>query len=79
MHEARQNLTDLVSRVAYGRERIKIGRRNKDMAVLVPIEDAEMLEFLEDREDVKAARKALKEGGPSIPWEEAKKQLKRKR
>jgi prevent-host-death family protein len=79
MHEARQNLTDLVSRVAYGGERIKIRRRNKDMAVLIPVEDAELLEFLEDQEDIKAARKALREGGPSIPWEEAKKQLKRKK
>ena len=78
MAEARQNLTDIVSRVAYGGERIKIGRRNKDLAVLVPIEDADYLEYLEDQEDIKAARKSLREGGPSISWEEAKKQLKRK-
>lgn len=78
MAEARQNLTDIVSRVAYGGERIKIGRRNKDLAVLVPIEDADLLEYLEDQEDIRAARKSLKEGGPSMDWDEAKKQLKQK-
>jgi prevent-host-death family protein len=75
MHEARKELTDLVSRVAYGGERITIGRRNKDLAVLISLEDAKLLEYLEDQEDLKAARKALKEDGPAIPWEEAKKQL----
>ncbi|HUT54188.1 MAG TPA: type II toxin-antitoxin system Phd/YefM family antitoxin [bacterium] len=75
MHEARQNLTDLVNQVAYGRERIMIGRHNKDLAVLVPVEDAEYLEHLEDLEDIKAARKALKRKGKAIAWEEAKKKL----
>jgi prevent-host-death family protein len=75
MHEARQNLTDLVNQVAYGRERIMIGRRNKDLAVLVPVEDAEYLEHLEDLEDIKAAKKALSRRGKTIPWEEARKKL----
>ncbi len=75
MGEARKNLTDIVGRVAYGGERIAIGRRGKDLAVLVSIEDAELLEYLEDREDVRAARKAMKEGGKSLDWEEAKKKL----
>lgn len=78
MAEARQNLTDIVSRVAYGGERIKIGRRNKDLAVLVPIEDADLLERLEDEEDVKAAKRVLKKGGPYMDWEEAKRLLKKK-
>jgi prevent-host-death family protein len=79
MHAARQNLTDIVNQVAYTKERIAIGRRNKDLAVLVPLEDAELLEHLEDREDVREARKALKERGPDIPWEEAKKTLNKRK
>lgn len=79
MKEARANLSDLVNRVGYGGERIAIGRRGKDLAVLVPVEDAALLEELEDRLDVEAARKALREGGPSIPWEEAKRVLAGKR
>jgi hypothetical protein len=33
------------------------------------------LERLEDEIDLKAARKAMKEGGPTIPWEQVKKEL----
>ena len=67
MAKARKNLTELVSRVAYGGERIAIARRNKNLAVLVSVEEAALLEELEDRMDVDAARKALAEGGRPIP------------
>jgi len=70
MAEARRNLTDIVSRVAYGGERIAIRRRNKDLAVLIPVEKAALLEQIEDRLDVKAARKALAESRKRIPLSE---------
>ena len=38
MHQARVELTNLVNEVHYGGKRIAIGRRNKELAVLVPIE-----------------------------------------
>ena len=75
MAKARKKLTDLVGRVAYGGERITIGRRNKDMAVLVSVDDARLLEELEDIIDVVDARKALAKGGKSIPWVKVKKEL----
>ena len=75
MHQARVELTDLVNEVHYGGKRIAIGRRNKELAVLVPIEDAELLERLEDQEDLKAALRSLKKGGKPIPWATAKKAL----
>jgi prevent-host-death family protein len=75
MYEARKNLTDIVSRVAYGGERITIGRRNKDLAVVVSLEDAELLERLEDEADIKAAMRTLKKGEKGIPWEKVKKEL----
>ena len=78
MHEARKHLTDLVSEVAYGGERIAIGRRNKDLAVVISLEDAQLLEYLEDQADVRAARKALKAGGRTLDWEAAKKELRRR-
>ena len=78
MDEGRKNFTDIVSRAAYGGERIIIGRRNKDLAVIMSIEDAKVLEYLEDREDVAEARKAVRAGGDNIPWEEVKKQLKKR-
>lgn len=79
MYEARHNLTDLVNRVGYGGERIAIGRRGKDLAVLVSMEDAALLEALEDEIDVAAARKALREKGPAVAWEAVKKDLADKR
>lgn len=75
MAELRGNLSEVVSRVAFGGERIVIGRREKDLAALVPLEDLELLEWLEDREDVKAAMRTLKKGEKGIPWQKAKKEL----
>ena len=72
--ETRRNLADLLNRVLYRSERVVISRRDKDLAALVPLEDLEFLEELEDRMDVEAARKALRERG-SIPWEKVKTDL----
>ena len=67
MAEARKRLTDIVGRVAYGGERIGIARRNKTVAVLVSVEEAALLEEIEDKMDVDAARKALAGGGKRMP------------
>jgi len=75
MHQARVGLTDLVNEVHYGGQRVVIGRHNKKLAVLVSVEDAELLERIEDQEDIKAALRNLKKGGKPIPWEKAKKEL----
>jgi prevent-host-death family protein len=70
---ARQNFSDIVNRAAYGGERIVVHRRKKPVAAVVPIEDLELLERIEDRIDLAEARKRLKE--PTIPWEKIKKDL----
>ena len=59
----REEFSETLNRVAYGGERIVLERRGKDVAALVPVEDLELLEELEDRMDLEAARKALKEQG----------------
>ncbi len=59
--EARDQLGDLLNRVAYGKERITIGKRGKAMAVLVPLEDLEALQKLEDKIDLREAHAALAE------------------
>ncbi len=59
--EIRNNLADALNRVAYQGERIVLERRGKGVAVLVSMEDLALLEALEDKEDAKAARKALAE------------------
>jgi len=70
----RENLADALNRVAYEGKRIVLVRRGKDVAALVPLDDLNLLDELEDRFDLEAAREALKEPG-AIPWEEVKADL----
>ena len=74
--EARAHLPEALNRVAYGGERLRIGKRGKPLAALVSIADLELLERLEDESDARAARKALREPGRNIPWAEVRKALK---
>lgn len=77
--EIRDNLAEALNRVAYQGERIVLERRGKGVAVLVSMEDLALLEAIEDREDAKAARKALAElkrkGGKGIPLADVKAEL----
>lgn len=59
--EARNQFADAINRVSYGGERIVLDRNGKDVAALVSIDDLRLLELLEDRMDIEAARKALAE------------------
>ena len=70
----RQQLADLGNRVSYGRERITVTRSGKPLFAIVPYEDAELLEAMEDRMDLDLARKALKRND-TVSWTKAKKEL----
>ena len=74
---ARKNFSDLINRVAYGRDRVVLTRRNKPLVAVVPIEDIALIEEIEDREDLKAARAALREAKRkgTKSWEQLKKEL----
>ena len=72
--EARDQLSTIINRAAFGKERVVLTRHGKELAAVVPIEDVRLLEELEDRFDLEAARDALKEEG-SIPWEKVKAEL----
>ncbi len=72
--DIRNNLADAINRVAYANERIILERRGKGVAALVSIEDLELLEEMENRSDIRAAKKALKEKG-EVSLEEIKKRL----
>ena len=74
VNDLRNDLAEILNRVAYKGERVVVERRGKGVAALVPVEDLELLLGLEDRIDLVAARKALKEPG-RIPWERVKKDL----
>lgn len=59
--KAKGRFSEMVSRVGFGKERVVLTRRGKPLAAVVPVEDLERLEALEDQEDLKAAEKALRE------------------
>lgn len=69
----RANLADLVNQASYGKERIKISRRNKTIAYIVPVEDIEMLERIENMIDIEEADKRKNE--PVISLDELRKEL----
>ena len=59
--EARNGLAEVINRVSYGGERVVFARRGKPVAALVSPDDLALLQRLEDAEDLRAARKALRE------------------
>jgi prevent-host-death family protein len=72
--EAREGLAELINRVAYGRERVRLVRRGRALAAVVPMEDVELLERLEDELDLDAAREALADPSNAgrIRWEDVR-------
>jgi prevent-host-death family protein len=70
--EARQDFAEIVNRVAYGKERVTVVRRGRDLVAIVPISDVLMLEAIEDELDLTAAHEALAaaDGEARIPWAE---------
>lgn len=71
--EARNHFSEVINRAAYGKERIILTRRGKEIVAVVPVEDVELLERLEDRMDIALGdeiKKELESGEPTIPLEE---------
>lgn len=75
--KAREQFSDLLNRAAYGKERVILTRRKKDLAAVVPMEDITLLEALEDRMDLEDAQAALTESRKkgTISWEKIKQEL----
>ena len=73
---ARANFSDVVSRAAYGKERVVLTRHGKPVAAVVPLEDLEALERLEDELDAEMGAVALAEwqaeGKATIAWSAVK-------
>ena len=59
--EARDQFSELINRAAYGKERVVITRRGKELVAVVPIEDVKLLEETEERIDIEDAHAALVE------------------
>ena len=73
--EVRHQFAEVVNQVAFGGERVVLHRHGKDVAAIVPVADLELLEELENRMDLDAARAALKEKGDRVSWSKLKKEL----
>jgi len=75
--EVRKEFAETLNRVAYKSERIALDRRGKPVAALVPIEDVELLERLEEELDLAEALAALSQtdGKGAISHEELKAKL----
>jgi prevent-host-death family protein len=72
--ELRIRGSDAINRVAYAGDRVLLQRHGKSIAAIVSVEDLELLQALEDRIDLAAARKALKSGG-RVAWDKIKADL----
>ena len=75
--EAREQLATIINRAAFTKERIILTRHGKSVAAVVPIEDLELLEQLEDRIDLEDARAALAtvEEEGTVSWRQLKAKL----
>lgn len=74
---ARAQFSEIINRAAFGKERVTLTRRGKEIVAVVPIEDVQLLEALEDKIDLEEARAALAEAKKkgTVSWEKIKKEL----
>ena len=75
--DARAQFSDIINRAAFGKERVTLTRRGKEIVAVVPIEDMKLLEALEDKIDLDEARMALAEAKKkgTISWDKVKTEL----
>jgi len=63
-----------IGMVAFGKQRLRVSSRGKDTVAIVPIEDLEFLEAIEQQADIALAREALKENR-EVSWEDLKAEI----
>ena len=77
--DARERFAEILSRAAEDKERVILTRADKPVAALVPIEDLEWLEAIEDRIDAEEFRAAKEEfersGRKATPLDEVVRRL----
>jgi prevent-host-death family protein len=59
--EARENFSDVISKAAYGSQRIVVTKNGRDSVAIVPISDLELLAEVERLIDVADAESAIAE------------------
>ena len=73
--DARKKFSNIVNRVAFGKESIILTRRGEELAALVTMDELRLLQELENRIDIADAMKTIKEPGEDIPAEQFWKKL----
>jgi len=73
--DARNGFADIINRASFDKERIVLTRRGKNLVAIIPVEDLELLEELEDRMDVAAAKAALAESNERVSYEDMRREL----
>jgi prevent-host-death family protein len=56
--DLRDEHSDVIGRVSYGKERFVLTKYGRPVAALIPLDDLELLEALEDRVDIEAIAEA---------------------
>ncbi|MGH9201465.1 MAG: type II toxin-antitoxin system prevent-host-death family antitoxin, partial [Vicinamibacterales bacterium] len=72
---AREDFGQTVDRVHHRRERVRITKHGRPFVALVPAEDLDLLEALEDKLDLEAVREALAESSDRIPYDRVRREL----
>lgn len=68
--DLRKHLSEAINAIKYQKKRLLLTRHGKPIIALVPFEDYQLLEALEDQEDLKAALASLDDASDElIPWE----------
>ncbi len=73
--DARKRFSNIVNRVAFGKESIILTRRGEELAALVAMDELRLLQELENRIDIADAMKAIKEPGEDIAAKQIWKKL----
>ena len=72
--KVRDEIAEYADQVQHHGDRIIVNRNGKPAFAMVPVEDADFLEAIEDNIDIAAAQKAHKKG-KFTSWEQVKKKL----
>ena len=75
--QLRATISDVLDRVVHHGERVAVERYGKPVAALVSSADLRLLEAIENRMDIEAARRALREPGRRS-WDEVRAELARR-
>ncbi len=69
IHDAKTNLSDLISRAAYGRGRFIIEQDGRPMVAIIGLEELKQLETSAASRDLEALNIAIEESESTVPFQ----------